>query len=309
MVDKFFDSQNGTATIKVSQLKDYNDPYEFFLTIDFNQTPDLLAYYQEIISTVTGKYVSCFSKSPIITPMWAHYAANSTGFALEFDEIELENWLEENTEEPGCSFDDIRYHDTPNEELLGLLRLARGTCKFRHTAMLRAAVGGTAYFSKQLCWSYEQERRMLINKSATRQISNQLHLVSVPCSTITAVIAGAAISDDNSKKLQAFAQLNECEFYKKKIGRSSTNPFLIDQAGKTHLFDGTHITDVKNRCLMCKEPTSSDASFCPWCQITEAHKKNAAYRNSLRALQHAGILEDYMEGFESLQRRFRTKDE
>ncbi|MDR6178359.1 hypothetical protein QE393_001619 [Pseudomonas sp. SORGH_AS 211] len=309
LVDSFFNAANHTTSIKVSQLRDYNDPYEFFLTIDYNQSPHLLAYYQEIIATVTGKYVSCFSKSPVITPMWAHYASNSTGFALEFDEAALEKWIEENTQEPSCSFDDIHYYDTPNESLLRYLQRAYTTCKFRHIAMLREVVGGTAYFSKQLCWSYEQERRMLINESAIRKISDSLYLLSVPAETITAVIAGTSMLDEDQRKLETFAQLNNCKFYRKKIGKSSTNPFLVDESGKTYVFDESKITSVENQCRLCKEPTEAKANSCPWCQITEAHEKNAAGRNSLRALQHAGMLRDYLDGFGDIQKNSRSRDE
>lgn len=307
LVDRFYDSEKESTSIKVSQLKDYNDPYEFFLTIDYNQKPQKLAYYKEIISGATERFVSCFSKSPIITPMWAHYATNSTGFVLEFDEAALESWIDENTENPCCTFNDITYKDSPSQELLDLLDWAYGTQKFRHVAMLRYAIESTAYFSKQLCWSYEQERRMLISKSATYKISDNLNVVNVPAETITAIIAGASITTENQRKIENFAEAIGCAFYKKTIGKSSTKPFLIDQFGATHCFTGVEISNAKLRCESCKEPIATEKELCSWCQINEAHEYNAANRNSLRALHTVGLLGGYMSGFSNI--RSKTKND
>ncbi|WPO00633.1 hypothetical protein [Pseudomonas sp. MUP55] len=89
IADKFL-LPDGNCSLKFSYLKDYNDPFEFFLTIDYNQGPEILAYYNEMISMVTQQPVTCFSKSPLITPMWAHYASNSQGFLAEINEPALD---------------------------------------------------------------------------------------------------------------------------------------------------------------------------------------------------------------------------
>lgn len=80
--------------IKFSHLKDYNDPYEFFLIINYDRTPDELAFYSEMIDMVLKQPATCFARSPVITPMWAHYAGNSSGFAIEIDEDRLREHLE-----------------------------------------------------------------------------------------------------------------------------------------------------------------------------------------------------------------------
>ncbi|WP_232615383.1 DUF2971 domain-containing protein [Photobacterium carnosum] len=71
--------------IKCSLPKDYNDPYELFLGMDLNTPPEQLAFYHDIIADIPQNPTSCFSLSPIVSPMWAHYAKNHTGFVLEFD--------------------------------------------------------------------------------------------------------------------------------------------------------------------------------------------------------------------------------
>ena len=81
--------KEGFCSLKCSYPKDYNDPYELFLTISFNQTPEVLAFYKSIVSEIQQYPTTCFSKSPIVTPMWAHYANNGTGFVIEIDEDPL----------------------------------------------------------------------------------------------------------------------------------------------------------------------------------------------------------------------------
>jgi hypothetical protein len=47
-VDRVLHSSN-VVTLKCSLPKEFNDPYELFLTIDFNEEPDALAYYADAI--------------------------------------------------------------------------------------------------------------------------------------------------------------------------------------------------------------------------------------------------------------------
>lgn len=83
-----------SVSIKFSLPKDYNDPFELFLSIDPSQTkPELLAFYRDIVQELPQRPTTCFSKSPIVTPMWAHYASNLTGFVLEFDEDLLMDYV------------------------------------------------------------------------------------------------------------------------------------------------------------------------------------------------------------------------
>jgi hypothetical protein len=64
------------VTLKCSYPKDFNDPYELFLTINFNEKPDALAFYSEVIGDLPQLPTTCFSRSPSVIPMWAHYAQN-----------------------------------------------------------------------------------------------------------------------------------------------------------------------------------------------------------------------------------------
>lgn len=284
------------CTIKLSYLKEYNDPFEFFLTIDYNQEPELLAYYNEIISMVTQQPVTCFSKSPISTPMWAHYASNSQGFVAEINETALNEWLE--SQEADQSFGDIGYRDTPSEGILNLLQQAYVTCKPRHTGWLWQSVGARAYFTKQTCWSYEQERRLIIGEKVASKINDNLSLLYFPSNCVTAIIAGAKASSETKDILKEVARSVNCKYFQMHIGKSSTNPFLLDSANNTHVFQNDKIEPHSENCEKCKEPKpNQDSKLCSWCNINEQHENNAASRNAFRTLNNAGILEMYLDRF------------
>jgi hypothetical protein len=74
-IDKIFHSPD-VVTLKCSLPKEFNDPYELFRRIDFNERPDALAYYADAIGELPQLPTTCFSRSPAVIPMWAHYAQN-----------------------------------------------------------------------------------------------------------------------------------------------------------------------------------------------------------------------------------------
>lgn len=59
-----------------------------------------------------------FSKSPIVSPMWAHYANNHTGFVLEFDLDKLQEHF------IGNPIWDVTYRNAPSEHLQPILQRA-----------------------------------------------------------------------------------------------------------------------------------------------------------------------------------------
>jgi hypothetical protein len=292
-----FLQKDGTCSVKLSYLKDYNDPFEFFLTINYDQEPEILAYYNEMISMVIEHPVTCFSKSPISTPMWAHYAANSQGFVVEIDEVGLSNWLEEEMNWE-AAFGDIDYQDTPHGYMQEMLDKAFHISKFRYIGWLRDAISSAAYFTKQQCWSYEQERRLVSPKAAETVINPNLSLLYFPSEFVTAIIVGAKSSEATKIKLRETASTIGCKFYEKRIGRSTTTPFFVDETDNTYLFTLNEITPTEERCEKCLEP--SKRVRCSWCSITENDEHQAAHRNAFRTLHNAGILGDYLEGFNKI---------
>jgi len=293
---------NGNCSLKFSYLKDYNDPFEFFLTIDYNQEPEILAYYNEMISMVTQQPVTCFSKSPLVTPMWAHYASNSQGFLAEINEAALDEWLK--SKDSDLSFGDIDYRETPYEGMQDMLERAYVISKPRHIGWLQQAIGSAAYYTKQTCWSYEQERRLIIDEKCIEKINENLMLLYFPANLITSFVVGAKASQELKNKVKEISESIGCNYYEKHIGKSSTTPFFLDENLQTHIFDGREIAPKSERCSSCKEPVSSmDTKICSWCRIDESHKKNAAYRNSFRMLERAGILEQYIANFREIGKK------
>ncbi|WP_460410570.1 MULTISPECIES: DUF2971 domain-containing protein [unclassified Pseudomonas] len=293
---------DGNCSLKFSYLKDYNDPFEFFLTIDYNQGPEILAYYNEMISMVIQEPVTCFSKSPLITPMWAHYASNSQGFLAEINEAALDEWLKSEGSDP--SFGDIDYRETPREGMQSMLDRAYVLSKPRHIGWLQQAIGSTAYYTKQTCWSYEQERRLIIEEGGINKINENLMLLYFPSNLITSLVVGAKASQELKNKIKNIALSIDSNYYEKHIGRSSTTPFFTDEKFQTYIFDGKKIVPHNERCNSCMEPkTNIDSKLCSWCSIDDSHEKNAAYRNSFRMLAHAGILEQYIANFRDIGKK------
>lgn len=302
IADKFLIADQ-KCSLKLSYLKDYNDPFEFFLTIDYNQEPEVLAYYNEIIAMVTQQPVTCFSRSPLITPLWAHYASNSQGFVAEIDETSLREWLETQGDDP--SFGDIDYQDTPHKGMQGMLERAFVVSKPRHVGWLWQAIGSAAYFTKQTCWSYEQERRFIADEKLAVKINEQLTLLHFPANCVKSIIVGAKASPETKSQIDEITKKIGCRYFEKHIGRSSTTPFLLDSNNVTHVFNGTEILPTQERCEKCKEPTTSESDLCSWCNISDHDVKNAQHRNTFRILNNAGILDTYLERFIQIGKDFR----
>src|SRR4051812_39678011 len=134
---KVFESAH-QVTLRCSLPKEFNDPYELFLSINLNENPERLAFYNDVIGELPQVPTTCFSRSPAIIPMWAHYAQNLEGFAIEFDEARI------SSQYPDAGFGDVDYRDDADPELNDALALAYETCKPRHTFFLRRGVFSAA---------------------------------------------------------------------------------------------------------------------------------------------------------------------
>lgn len=281
------------ATLKCSLPQDFNDPYELFLTVDYGSRPDALAAYQELVGALPQLPTTCFSNSPAVVPMWAHYGANGTGFALEFDESKLSEVF------PNSRIDDVEYQDEASPSLTEMLYRAHVVGKPRYTYFLQGGVFKAAYFTKATCWSYEAERRMVAEASEVREESG-MQLLDVPADCITAVIAGAKASTDLLQMTSQAAKSYGCEFYRQRIGRTSISPFFLNAAGGPYVFDGSGLTPASASCKSCSEPLEPDNQACSWCQITDHQRYSAAMRNPYRILDYIGHLESYISSMDEI---------
>ena len=279
-------STNGVS-LTCSLPKEYNDPYELFLTIRFNTEPELLAFYADLIGQIVQQPTTCFSTRPDVTPMWAHYADNLRGAVLELDETRLKE------EFPASVFGDIEYREDADDQLNELLRMAHGTSKFRHSRFLVDGVLSAAYFTKSTAWTYERERRMVLRDEDVVETEG-IKLLQIPPRCISGVIAGPRVSDENRELLLSTAGAAGARFFEMRIGRSSPIPYFVNAEGLPHVFAGGQIILAEYYCEQCGEPVESN-DICSWCSITDDMRYEAASSNPLRLLDEHGMLDEYFE--------------
>jgi Protein of unknown function (DUF2971) len=287
-----------TVAFKCSLPRDFNDPYELFLTIDYDQDSEVLAYYRETIGEVTQHPTTCFSKSPAVIPMWAHYAENHEGAVVEVDEACIMERY------PDAAFGDVDYADQAEPGIADLLRHAHATCKPRHVYMLQHAVGRAAYFTKLTCWSYEQERRLVVGKKDV-VAANGIDLLRVPTGCVTALIAGCRASKHTKKRLKDIAARRGTRYFEMNISRSTSTPYFIDGTGAVWEFRAGQFDECELTCGSCGEPVQQDKDQCPWCSITKDDEHIAAGRNPMRMLSAHGLLEEYYRDMAEIDRRHR----
>jgi Protein of unknown function (DUF2971) len=283
------------VTLKCSLPKDFNDPYELFLTIDFNEEPDALAFYADAVGDLAQLPTTCFSRSPDVIPMWAHYAENHKGFVLEFSESRLAEAF------PESSFQDVAYTDAPPEDLTDMLYRAFRIGKYRYTYFLRQGVYHAAYFTKATCWGYEQERRMVATETEIRKASGLL-LLDAPVKSVSSIIVGSRATDETKEDLLKKSQEIGCNYFEIRIGKSSAKPYFVDPAGQPYVFDDQELRPCDSACEECLEPLPAKSSQmrCSWCRIDDQLRQYAASRNSYRMLDRAGLLESYIKGMDEI---------
>ena len=298
-VDVVF-TEDSQVTLKFSKPKDFNDPYELFLATDFGRDPEMLACYAEAIGDLPQFPTTCFSRSPIVIPMWAHYAYNHSGFVIELSEEAIREEFEE------TRFDNVNYKDGPSHDFSGLVAKVLRIGKPRYTYFLQGAVVNAAYFTKSTCWAYEQERRMVVGNGDVLTLGD-LMLMKFPGKCVSSIICGARATLETKAKLEEIAHIISADFYELRIGRTSAVPYLVDRMGKVHSFTDAEIAPCKNSCDSCSEPIEENEEECVWCQITDDTKREVAIRNPYRIIDSYGGLEDYIEQMDAVGRAFRKE--
>jgi len=295
ILEKAF-SEEGKCRFKCSYPKDFNDPYELFLTVDFNLSPELLAFYSETVDAIPQKATTCFSKSPSVVPMWAHYGHNHRGLVIEVDEEKIQEHF------PEIGFGDVDYQEHPHKYIQDHLQRAFGTGKPRHTYFLWQAVMSAAYYTKMACWSYEQERRLILPPEYIDESSGLL-IFSFPYECVTAIISGTGASPDTLSAAAQIAEKCSCNNFQMKIGRSNTEPYFANSEGTVYTFEAGQLKAVPNTCSDCREPIEPGVKKCPWCSIEESHRELAARGNPMRLVAGAGILEEYIKEMREIGKR------
>jgi len=289
------------ATIKLSKPEDFNDPYELFLTVDYGVDASALAAYQELVGNIDQLPTTCFSSSPAVAPMWAHYGVNGSGFVIEFEEECLVD------EFPESLFKDVTYRDSADDGLTEMLYKAHVIGKPRYTYFLRNGVFFAAYFTKATCWSYELERRMVVTDESEVRSCGSLILIDIPKHCISSVIAGAKATTELKTALKQRATSLGCSYFESKIGRSSITPFFMDVEGRPHAFENGRIVEASQSCEECSEPIVVDNDRCSWCQISDDDRRGAAISNPYRMLHNIGGLDEYIKQMDAITAQISTQ--
>ncbi|MBI4824901.1 MAG: DUF2971 domain-containing protein [Nitrospirae bacterium] len=293
-------SKEGYVGLKCSYPKDYNDPFELFLTLDsYEAEAEIIAYYHEILGEVPQLPTTCFSKRPDVIPMWAHYAHQSRGFVIEIDESRMTKRF------PDTSIDDVDYKDNPHAVELEAVILAYTTTKPRHTYLLQRAAFGNAYFTKSSCWSYESERRVILKQSDVSTTDSNM-ILYVPIDCVSSVIAAPFSIDEHVDYCKKLTERISCDYYEMKIGRSSITPYFLNKENDSFQFDGEKLDSVDNYCGKCGEPIIGEEEYCHWCSTSEDDKYDAAFRNPMKRLSKLGLLEGYLKGSAEIDKKCRT---
>ena len=256
---------------------------------------DCLASYKEIIDEVPQFPTTCFSKSPIVSPMWAHYAREHTGFVLEFDVEELKLHF------ANCLIRDVVYKNEANKDLEDLLLRVIRIKKPRYASWLMDMTFSEAYFSKYTDWSYEQESRFVDRNKLTEDIEGN-QILFIPSSCVTSIITGSKFPSKKHDIIFEKAAEHNLAWYKLNIGKSYPVPYMTTQSNNVFIFKHGSIDEAEQVCESCKEPLVKESNLCPWCSITDAHKYEAAMGNPLRILDRYGLLEKYFEGINKIKK-------
>lgn len=288
-------SKSGFCSFKCSYPKDFNDPYELFLTIDYAQDPDLLATYKDTIGELPQLPTTCFSKSPSVVPMWAHYSHNHRGVVVEFNENLFSEYF------PEVSFGDVDYRDDAPEGLLELLMRACRIRKPRYHFLLQQAVLSAAYYTKHSYWAYEQERRLVARDQDIKK-TNGIMLIEFPVECISAIIVGLRADDQTKNQVFKLSEDIDAEYYEMSISKTSAIPYFVNSEKSVFRYESGSISMCEYTCEECGEPLSGQSASCSLCAIKSHHKLEAAMNNPLRILERYGMLDGYYKEIQAISR-------
>lgn len=294
ILDLMFD-RDEFCGIKCSYPKGYNDPYELFLSVDLKGSSDTLATYREVIRELPQYPTTCFSRAPTVSPMWAHYANNHTGFVLEFDADAIQQHFKD------VAIRDVTYRDSPDPDIEYSLRRSAVTMKARHAIWLQQLVFNQAYYSKFTSWQYEDECRLVASDAEVENISGNM-ILFVPTACVSKIIAGKSASKELVERSQELAGKYGIEWLHSQIGKSNSLPFFTSEDGSAFTYRDGGIAAAENVCGKCSEPIDPEQEFCPWCKITDEDERVAARSNPLRMLDRYGLLDNYLRDVEAIER-------
>jgi len=163
-----------------------------------------------------------------------------------------------------------------------------------------------AYFSKQTCWNYEQERRVVVPRQYIDEINANM-IFRVPIDCITAIISGSKTEPEFLERAHEIVGEIGCEYFRSFIGRSFPEKYMKDETGDVYIFNGEGLIEAPATCDECNEPIASPKNTvnelkCSWCAVSDSHRENAADNNPYRMLHDLGMLDEHVERMENIYR-------
>ncbi len=185
-----------SGEIWFSKRSGLNDPFEFEHIALKGAQNDARQYY---LNKQQELEVCCFSALLYNKLMWSHYAAGYKGYCVEFRVESPERFypvIYEN-EVPDLSQEYQRFYDM-RSEMCANPSLVLNNYENRKV-LLRI---NYPLFSKDTCWSYEEEYRILDNSTVS---NGELQQMTTNGLRVTKIIAGAFCTDLNFQRLKEVA--------------------------------------------------------------------------------------------------------
>ncbi len=159
----------------------------------------------------SGLFITCFSETNKSILMWSHYAANHTGFCIEYDFSKL------SIKDPRKR---LLYPVIYNDNIFDATEYLRPTFENKEFNNLMISY---AAMNKSEEWNYEREWRYILPYGPTKEVLT----MKVP--KPVAVYLGARISDENKRKIIELGKSKGFEVFQMAMENSrfnltSTNP-------------------------------------------------------------------------------------
>lgn len=131
------------------------------------------------------------SETPADLLMWAHYAANHTGFVFEFDDGHPWFWAPRPDGDDCGNLRKVNYSDQPSSLNLSELKATE------------------VFYTKATKWAYEKEWRIIrpLAESSMR-LGSGIFLFGMPPTLITGVVAGLRSSNESLRELDGIFRSN-----------------------------------------------------------------------------------------------------
>ena len=179
-------------------------------------------------------YLTCFSKTNTINPMWAHYASNHTGICIEYNLKDLNEKYILNWCYP------VKYEDN-YDYTKELMNIKNNKYKLLHETLLK----------KSTEWKYEKEWRILIDYDI--QLSGLIkkgdcYFLKLP--KPQAIYLGINISNKNREKILKICKDREISVYQMEINRKNHQLKTKDQLKFPQC--NWNETEYIINCIKCK---------------------------------------------------------